>query len=57
MMMVMMEKDLSVVGALNQLLYLPELDQNLRPNYRGYMLVLASLAIHVNHCHNDIKLL
>ena len=56
----MMGKDLSVVRVHNQLQLLPKLDQNLRPSYLvlvRYHARISHLAIHVNRCHNDLKLL
>ena len=56
----MMGKDVSVVRVHNQLQLLPELDQNLRPSYLvlGRLhACISHLAIHVNRCHNDMKLL
>ena len=54
----MMEKDLTVLGDQRQIQLLPELDQNLRPNYLILVRLARNsyLAIHVNQCHNDMKL-
>ena len=56
--MLMMEKDLTVLGDQRQIQLLPELDQNLRPNYLIQVRLARNsyLVIHVNQCHNDMKL-
>ena len=51
----MMEKDLSVLGAHSQPLYLTELGQNLEPSELHAS--ISYLAVHVNRCHNDMKFL